>query len=431
MALEYYPEKELQFLNFDEETKRIERMGREFRIAKVTGMTDEEAFCYALGETHSHLISHLRHLAPEELYRRIKNEFVKPAGIMLKMIIEMRFWPFRTRLNRHFSERLALDPAQLLLAATDRPTAHPSGIPYRLCFEDRRRLAIALQLYAIELTDPDDWASSDLLCVDELSFDRLFIRGEDKILWVVAKLGRKNQCLKKTLRVFEQAAAARRYERKLNERNGGKVFVDRHLCRVVRTSRRTYYVWVDERYKEQDSILLKLERGRWLLDRRGWRYVVVGVETKSGLRIASRQDAKRFCNLTVDRLWHEPLVFGDIKKERNPYSHPDYRDEKVRGRFCAWHTTEDGRRFLVKAPCEQLVLDIEIHINTETSLLGDNHKRYKTIETIAALGPVWFPYPVYLIDWPEFPASGHENDRRQIVADAINHWLDGAIAASF
>lgn len=454
-----YPEKAFVFIPFEQELVRIDRMGRMYRHGLQSQMAERDAFWMAYTETHPEHAPYVR-MGADEFYEKVRDQFVKLAGRDVGDVIYGILRPFATELSRHSFERVCLEPGPLLLTATERPTvpallqvevddadgdlmeesgtpdlvlpdvdeqnapagvwAKKTSIAYRKYFDCRRRLAVALQYLSIELVDSDAASSKDLLTVDELSFARLFDPARDQAIWVFASLAhRKNNRVGSVLRLNTEAKAARATARRYTAANG-RSYAERFLCRIAIVHGKTFYVWADSRWKEKRSTLFKLERGRQLTDRRGWKYVVVAVKNGDHLRAGTIEDALEFAQWSKERLWQHPLstVIDDVSL--NPNSHPDYHDTKVVGRIESYH---EGR--LVSAQCEQLVLGLADHINTVVSSDGVNHEFYRGGQVVDYICPKWFPYSVYRVDWPSFPKRGDpevRSPRKLEVKERLVRW---------
>lgn len=400
----FYPEEAFRFIPFSKQKEVIEAMG-EFSRLYGSEFPRPEVFCAALSETHEWLAPFFADWPAEQLYRTFRQEFVKNAGGDTKGLIEKYLWMFDTELSRHLTERVALDPVRLLQEATKDPeTDDRRSIRYRRYFDCRRRMAIALQYFAIELIDSDGWSSDDLLRVEDLSWERLFDPVDDRPLWIGAVPDVITGRVKDTVVLFLES-------RKMNKWKSvrKRCYSAKFNCRLVHDGEKTYYIWVDGRWKESRPTLLKLERGRGLTDRRGWKYVVVAVEERGVIRAAKHQDAIAFNDLCRERLWKDPLA-GNPKLVRNPNSHTAYRDEKIVGRIDSIRTVLGYQR-RVSAQAEQLTLSVDNHVDTITSLDGVNHIIYRGTEIVRTLCPLWLPFSVYGIDWPTFPLGKEPPDK--------------------
>lgn len=435
----YKPEQHFTHVKFHDQLRRIDRMGATYR--HLEGNTPPaEAFRFAFDAVYPELSVLLR-LTDDQFYDSFRDNEIRWAGRDIGDMLRDPLGPLSTELSRHTFERVCLDPAKLLLAATEtpmvpkrrwegreddefpadpdetdhgdliqvldahgRPVMEPAAkhsIEYRKYWGCRLRLAIALQYLNIGLIDPDEWSSEDLLNVDELSNERVFLRGADRTIWILARLdARKKHRVCGEPRMFLNQRPFNTARRKAE--NGGNAFHwDRFLCRVAQVNGKRFYIWVDSRWKEKRSTLLKVERGRALTDRRGWKYVVVAVEERGHLRVGTLADATEFARYTMERLWVGELVLGTDEGGLNPSSNEDYHDVKVVGRIIARYGTS-----WVSAQCEQLVLGLKGHLNTFTSDDSLNHDIYRGQQIVEFICPKWLPFATFRIGWPKFPKKG-------------------------
>lgn len=397
----YRPEEAFQFVPFRKQRTIVNRMGATCRRwFDGRDMSRAGAFFEALEEQHSWMAPFMRSWPVEFRYIRYRQEAVKNAARDIRDFIKHTVPPYKTPLSRHFSERVCIDPVALLKMATEVPEGEEGDtIPYRLYHDAFRQIAIANTYWGIELADPDEWASEDLRTVARLARDNLFEVGESRDIWVVAEIDPRTGYPQK-IRLFDDRNVKTRYVRKL-KKHGKLVFADRFLCRVLRVNGKVFFVLVDGRWKESGPITLKLEGGRDLSDRRGWKFVVVAVKTRRGLRVARHRDAEEFTQICRERFWTGPLHAGPPDTDRNDKSHPQYKDDKITGSIEAVHG-----HLLVQAKAEQLTMSVDNHIKTRTAKDGVNHDLYRNRRAVTVLGPLYFPTLIYGVHWPVFPKPG-------------------------
>jgi len=428
----YYPEDLFKFISFRDMLKRVDAMGEYYRGYYDIERDSQAAFYFAFRDAFERLARFMPYHSSRDFYRDFRERCVKPAGADIDHLIYTYISPYASWLDRHNYEKVCLDPAKLLLAGTDSP-GEKRSIPYRKYFDCRRRLAIALQYLTIELADPDAYSSDDLLRIDDLSYELLFDSEEEVEIFTVTELmpSRFNR-LRTVPHIFTSRRRANREAKKLRKK-GRVIFQNHYLCRVVHAGSIDYIVWASARWKEKRATLLKLERGRDLTDRRGWKYVVVAIrnETPGSLRTAMYGDAVDFSKLCAVRLWgqdevrlsdrealelyHREAWFGELqlgvdRSKVNHNSHKDYQDVKLVGRF----RSVNGSR-LTSAQVEQLTLCVGDHEATQTSLDGVNHLIYRGKELTRTLCPLWFQFDVFGIDWPEYPIDDEDRNPRKII----------------
>jgi hypothetical protein len=179
------------------------------------------------------------------------------------------------------------------------------------------------------------------------------------------------------------------------------------MCRVAEVGQSTYIVYADPRRKRMFATVLKLERGRSLSDRRGWKYVVVGVEQRGKLRVATREDAETFLSHTQNVLWKHPLVPHKDSTAPNPHRDATYWDCKIIGTY---HKKHQGR--IIAGPAEQLVTTVQDDLNASYARSRVNHELYRAEQIDDYLCELWFPHsgiryqehanfrsPHYGVDW--------------------------------
>lgn len=356
------------------------------------------------------------------------------------------------------------DPASLFEIA-----CVEEGYEWRMMTDARRNFAAALQLLKIKTIDPETKVYADLRRIDSLSYERLFAPKEDDTVVVIAELDPSDcsRAIEGSERIFrgsEQPTGVdsrfnslnvlrrvltrgiRQYPQKVHEtfakieadayekemREQGKLVLRRPFyCRWTRSfDGKRYMVYAIDRRKTALSALLKLERGRGMTDRRGWKYVVIAVEEHGSFRVASFKDAKEFNLLTRQVLWKEELVCVQEEVDRapsfpvgvlnlrktaqNPNRSKHYVDVKTRGWFA--RDEQDGRKFFGGA--EQIVMALNQYLRAEYSTGEENHKRYREKQLIKSLVPIWW---WYLYPERQPPLLGFYED----LADYVNGTVPG------
>jgi len=414
------PEEVFQFKPFYEAVDVVHEMGVIYRDLLDKSLPRETAFVHALRQTHMWLHEELSVITDGWLYHRFREEFIKTAGKDVRGVIQDFLRPYTVMLSRHGFERVCLDPASLLEAATAPPSFNGAegifwglglgdalgrfgdeqevreylkSIAYRKYFDCLRRMVIAIQYFSIEMTDSDARSSEDLLLVEELAAERLF-SATDEVVWVVAVLNQESNRVEGSPMVFLDRD---QYESKIRElqKSGVNYYDDRYSCRIVQMDGMIMLIYVNSRWKEMRPMLLKLERGRRLTDRRGWKYVVVATMESGRLRVGEHADAVLFSRYCKDHLWVHPLSKSGGDRDENPNSHPDYKDVKIVGRIRSRYGDEP-----VSAQVEQITMTLEGHINTLTSRDGVNHDIYRGQAIVLVLCARWFPRLVHDIAWP-------------------------------
>lgn len=384
----FRPADALVFRSLPAQFAIIREMRERYDGFKHLGYSSKSAFYYAfvLSNANKHGIS--TDLGAEAFQK----ELITLLGVaqdIVEYMIDQRFRPFRERIAFHNTIANCLDPIKMLLMATDDPGSHADRLDRRRHFEAGRQLGIALQLFSISSVDPEAWVPEDLAQIEQLSWERLFDVGASETLWVLATLHQDPSMGGRTkdVRVFT-STKEKTHVLKRMRRRGMSVQENQLSCRVAFVKGMRYYIYAINRRKRLLSTLMKLERGRPYSDRRGWKYVVVAVETPQGLRTATPEDAKRFSEHTRQFLWNYPLVEEVDESAPNPDSDSRYRDEKIIGRF---ERPDNGR--IIAGPAEQMVTSIGPHIDTLVATDGQlNHTIYSARKALKYLAHLWFPY---------------------------------------
>ncbi len=405
MLKKFYPDEALRFRSLPEEMSLITEMGQVYKRLVEEGLKDRDALYIAYIQTHSSP-DRVDALLGSREFRRQMSFFIGRAVDLVELVIREHFRPLRDRLALHSTIANCLDPVHLLKLASTDPGAHASHLEFRRHFEARRNLAIAMQIYAIEKYDPEYWIAKDLEHIEALCWERIFIPSVSQTVWFATQVRDADQPIG-TIRL---AFAKRRINRqkKAIVTKVGQLKIDFMMCRAVQISKnRRFLIYVIDRRKRLFSTLLKLERGRMSRDRRGWKYVVVGVQTGNRVRTATRADAEEFLRFTQEKLWVAPLFPEEDTSPPNPDSDERYWDRKIIGRL---HRTDNGR--VVCGSTEQLVTTIRDHLNDKFTRTKRNHEMYRHLQVLGQIGPLWFPntrdhlkalksvrLPGYAVDW--------------------------------
>lgn len=382
----FLPDEALVFLSLPQEARLIQDMGREFNTFVGRGYANREALYCAYVITHRNGLGIATTAGAAEFYRRM-TEYLRAAMDMVEEVIADFFHPFADRLPAHNAVSNCLNPVAMLHMATTSPGANASSLERRRHFEAIRQLGIALQLFAIENVDGEETVAEDLSSIDELTWQRLFTPGASIDLWLLCELDPERHHRATRVHIFANHREAKA-RAKILKRSGALIHEEFFPCRVAPNGKQRYLVMVENRRKRLFPTLLKLERGRPAGDRRGWKYVVTGVQNGNGtIRVAGREEATTFNDLTRDRLWIQPLLEHADDDQANPGSNEDYWDVKVVGRF---HREEPER--VVAGLVEQIAAPIQDHVNTRVSTDTLNHDLYRAEQVRACLGPLWFPH---------------------------------------
>lgn len=419
----FRPSDTLLFRSLPEEFLAIMQMRRVFDRFKDLGYCDEDAFYHGYCQTHPNKHGFATALGAQPFMRTMHRLLGVAQEHVIEDLIKSHFWVFHNQLAFHNTIANTLDPVRLLRIATSPPPVHADRLTRQYHFEAWRQLAIALQLFSIESVDPDPWVADDLAHIDTLSEERLFEHGASKDLWVLSKLTGNGEsgmhCIAQ--RIFTSSRKKDRTRRKWLRH--GPVRVDRLLCRATRIGSSVFYTFVVNRRKRLASTLMKLERGRSLRDRRGWKYVVVAVANGHSLRVATERDLDVFTRHTYDTLWNHPLVMETDTSTPNPDSSSRYRDAKLDRKVVGRYEREDKGR-VVAGSVEQITISIEGHINTLVATDDLNHAIYAFGKMRRHIAPLWFPNrrgPFDHIHQFRLPGYGIDWERAE-VREALDRW---------
>lgn len=402
----FQPENNLVFRPLPEQFRVIGEMFYIYHRQIQRGYLPEVALYEAYVRTHQTDYGIATSVGHVEFHRRM-SEYLRMAMRMVETVVEKYLHPFQESLGTHNTIVECLDPIETLQIAGENPDPKADSLQNRLHFEARRQMGIALQLFAVEEADHSLGVAADLTQIDKLSREKLFL-GISRNLWIV-----KFQDTEKDHQIVNVHFFANKEEARLSTQNKSIPphilrTVKAYMCRVAQMGQLTYIIFADPRYKREFATILKLERGRSLSDRRGWQYVVMGVEEKNKLRVATREDAEYFLEHTRKTLWQDPLIPNGDLNTPNPHRDPSYWDCKITGYY---HRRDRDR--IVAGPAEQLVTTGMDYLNATYARLPINHELYRARQIDHHLCELWFPYtgdkytdvltnfqsPHYEVDW--------------------------------
>lgn len=364
----------------------ITQMGDLFNECVGHGRSERKALAHAFLETHRDRDGLPIDIGSRELRRRL-SEYIRRTIRLIEMVRREHFRPFRYRLAIHNQVTNCRDPIRLLKMGIKNPGPHASQLERRGHFEARRSLAIAMQMFVLEDVDPEFWVSEDLAAIEDLSWERLFVPGVSRGIWVAASLDAERNY--RTSRIMLSLSRRRLSKhRKELSATGAQVREELFECRMVQIKQTKFYVYAVDRGKLLFSTLLKLERGRAMMDRRGWKYVVIGVQgRKASIRPATREHAEQLLEHCRESLWQHPLHEEKDVSADNPFSAEDYWDCRVLGRLYRPH---NGR--IVAGTAEQLVTTIQDHLDDQHARDQRNHEVYRHRQVLKTIAPLWFPH---------------------------------------
>ncbi len=364
----------------------IRQMEEIYRNLVDHGYSRADALYFAYVQTHKNQFE-TSCGAGADTFRRDMTSLLRSAKDIIREVTKDYYWPMREPLQLHNTISLCLDPIRMFEIAIAGPTPRADPLEQRRDFEALRQFAIALQFYAIECADPEHEVAEDLFRIEELSWERLFIRGEGLTLWVINHMNPSKGYRSGKIEFFDKKKPATRRSKSL-ARKGVPHKVHIIPSRLVRIGKKELIVFAAERSKDLFSTLLKLERGRKAVDRRGWKYVIVGSRGTKKIKLATRTDAELFLEHTRTFLWQDPLFANpdDSEEVGNPYRDPTYWDKKIDGRF----HHQNGERIIAGA-AEQIVTTLRDYLDATTCHDRLNHTLYKADQIFDVITPIWFP----------------------------------------
>ncbi|PJA45053.1 hypothetical protein CO174_05205 [Candidatus Uhrbacteria bacterium CG_4_9_14_3_um_filter_50_9] len=386
---QFRPEDALIFHKLPHQFRIVIEMGRIYDDLICLGIEPKVALYTAYVRTHQSNKGPATTVGDDKFYDHMSG-YLRSARGIVRQLIQENHQPFSRSLAPHNRVSVCLDPIQMLTMATQNPGTHADRLSYRLQFEARRQFGIALQLFAIEAVDSDLRVSQDLFEIDKLAQERLFSKETSREVGLVAWQDQQNQYRMADVQIFDRRTREEAVRRARELKRAHEPFIEDQLtCRVARDNGRAYVVYAIDRGKELLPTLLKLERGRQLTDRRGWKYVVIGVDEGDGLRVATRKDAQDFLDFSARILWKLPLLNQEDEGSPNPNRDRTYWDLKLTGHFLR-ECQDDGR--IILGPAEQLVTTIGDHLDADHAHADVNHRLYRASQIDEYINPIWFPH---------------------------------------
>lgn len=262
-------------------------------------------------------------------------------------------------------------------------------------FEIARKLTIANQIMCVAAADPYERVTGDLSNINIMAGKCLFTAAKPQVMlgFVIDTRPGKNNRLHPDheLQLSLDTEAVFRWPH--------DVVGDQRVygCRLIADGDRLYYVQTDSRPKPRISGVIKLERGGMLTDRRGLKHIVVAVQEKGLLRVATREDVAHVADIARARLWRSPLIEEEDTSGVNAYSNPEYWALKIIGRYDSVH-----EQVPVAARVEHQLTVVNTDLNADFATDDLGHKGYRQKVVRQFILPNWFPVTTYGIDWSTF-----------------------------
>ncbi|MFA5946475.1 MAG: hypothetical protein WC813_00435 [Patescibacteria group bacterium] len=423
----FRPSDALRFLSFQRELESIERLWAAYKRHRKRGAKMKSAFYHAWKTVHRSGEDALPSLGARDFWSLIVGR-TDYSQLYADTIVSEYAHPFRKKLRAHNGAANRVSPVKLLqLWIRTRDRVDRLG---RLaCFEAKRNYVFGSQFSQIQIADPDQWISDDVVAIDELSLNRLFVRDASQDVYTVFVLDTRkyNRLVKSKVRVTLSYDEAKRWfdEWTAVAPTHHLVKMEERTCRVVRVKakknrpERLYYVEDDDRRKRSFSRLRKYEHlaSTWeeahpeegvahprINDSRGMLLTVVSIHEGDELRLPTRSCALALKRIAKRRMWSKaPLSV--LSEQARPLrrlkdaegthrdSNPDYWDAKIIGNY-RW---KDDDRF-VEVLVEQKFTTLQDRINEENATDDLNHG-VRRGKQILRLLKSYFPVEIYSVDW--------------------------------
>ncbi|MFH1632278.1 MAG: hypothetical protein ABIA47_04685 [bacterium] len=398
------PEEDMRFRSLKQEARAIKKMRHIYRARRKKREHRNPAFYFSYCTTHKNRQGVTTSLGDAGFIRAMES-CIERAQEGVEMIAWRYLRPFEKQLATHNSVANCLNPIELFKQGAEPFPRDKSSISFRAVFDARRNFCIASQMFTVESEDPNRQVGDDLREIDRISWERLFVPGMSANIAVVSvREPAPSFRVAQASTLYTDRGEARRAYNALRK-SGAHCCHDLYPCRIVKAGSKHFAVYAENRWKRPISTVMKLEANRHFYDRRGWKYVVVGVREHGKVwRAGTRFDANELSAITVGKLWLPPLRVGVDKSGLNPFSHDLYWDVKVLGRFF-----RDVDGFTYAPRLEQIVLPLDIDLSLKYSHEYDNHFLYKALQVYEHLAPRWFPH--HGVNW-----------QTQATRDALENW---------
>jgi len=250
-----------------------------------------------------------------------------------------------------------------------------------------RKVALASQHAALELIDPAIDVSRDLKIVNQRCRERLFTNGD--IIRLKVNF---------VLRDDEHRLLYPDFPITFGNDDYGSLPEDAVLqtvpytCRVVpdEESDTVFVVQSKSRPKARDVSIIKLSRGRQLLDRRGVRHLLVAVKDNRGWRVAERADAETYQRVARNKLWVGELQEVPDTSPPNPDSSNNYWCKKIMGRLVRESRARPG--VIVAPSVEHQITTIDVDIADRFAKDGTGHADYRRRVIAKYIKDAWFSW---------------------------------------
>jgi hypothetical protein len=423
----YRPADALMFMSFKREMESVDRLWHAYVRRRKRGAKKKTAFYHAWKSVHRSGEDVLPSLGASRFWDLIIGR-TDYSQLYADTLVNEYAHPFRKKLLAFNGAANRVDPVKLL--ELWRSTRHRTDkLGRRACFEAQRNYIFGSQFSQIDIADPDQWISDDVVEIDELSLKRLFVRDASQVVYTVYVLNsnRHQRLVKSMVKVTLSEEEAKRWydEWVASVPDHYIVKMEERTCRIVtvkakkRRPERILYVEDDDRRKRSFSRLRKYEHlaSTWeeqhpdegvahprISDSRGMLLTLVAISENGVLRLPTRAGALKLRGIAERRMWSkEPLSVQGMyarplrraKSEPRLYrdSNPDYWDAKIIGLY-RWR---DDDRY-VEVPVEQKFTTLQDRINEENATDDLNHGVRRGNQILRLLTS-YFPLDIYGVDW--------------------------------
>lgn len=319
-----------------------------------------------------------------------------------KVFVPSQYWNL---LDNHRAVQNCLIPERLLQLACETPLEELTDPIQRIRVLDAgRNFLLAMQYVCVQIADPALRISKDLMAIDELTETTgLFEREGGVYPYVVAVLGKEGEPEARQVRGKPEILLNKsEYLARVQEHASAETSIhgEQIPCRTtVMPDGRRFLVYTDGRGKSRRSAVRKLETSGKFKDLRGWRDVVVAVETEpqNGVFVAAnRNDARSYRKVARARLWSTKRLaeVGDPEGEGqlNDYRNALYWDLQIEGVILS---QEDG--VVIAGACEHQIQDLTSWLNVKLARDNLNHHIRRGNQLFDKIFPLY--WPEHGVDW--------------------------------
>ncbi len=351
-----------------------------------------------------------------KIYQNPVNQFATDLGaktwykLLVQMLVAVQtdvdhyhkvFVPskYRNLLDNHRAVQNCLLPERLLKFACKTPLEELTDPIQRIRVLDAgRNFLLAMQYMCVQIADPALRISKDLMAIDVLTETTgLFEREGGIYAYVVAVLSGESESEMRQVRGEPEILLNKAdYLVRVQEHASAEtpIHSEQIPCRTtVMPDGRRFLVYTDGRRKPWRSAVRKLETSGKFKDLRGWRDVVVAVETErsSGVFVAARKsDALSYRKVARERLWSTPrlaVVRAEVGDEQvNDDRSAFYWDVQIDGVILS-----KKKGIVIAGACEHQIQDLASWLNVKLARDNLNHHIRRGNQLFKKIFPLYWP----------------------------------------